>query len=163
MLTYRIQLTEEEREQLKKITSKGKTTVKRHRNALILLNCDEKNKSQRLTNEMLAKSLNIGTRTIDRVKKTFVEHGLDIVLYGKPRQRKYEKKVDGELEARLIALCCSEPPEGYGNWSLRLLAGKMVELEYIDSISYETVRRVLKKRVKALEKYRLGYSSRPKL
>lgn len=156
METYRINLTEDEREQLHRLTKKGKTTVKRVRNALILLNCDESSPHKRLSNEVLAQALNIGTRTIDRVKKTFVEEGMEIVLNGRPRQRKYDKKIDGEAEAYLIALCCSEAPKGYGKWSLRLLADKMVELNYVESISHETVRRVLKKRVKALEKYRMG-------
>lgn len=160
MATYRIILSDEEREQLQKLTKKGKTTVKRVRNALILLNCDEATTNQHLSNEVLAQALNIGTRTIDRVKKTFVEEGMDTLLNGKPRQRKYDKKIDGDAEAHLIALCCSEAPKGYGKWSLRMLADKMVELKYIDSISHETVRRVLKKRVKALEKYRMGNTSR---
>ncbi len=84
-------------------------------------------------------------RTIDRVKKSFVEEGFEISLNGKKSSRIYEKKADGEVEAHLVALSCSEPPAGFGKWSLRLLADKMVELQYIDSISHETVRQVLKK------------------
>ena len=84
-------------------------------------------------------------RKIDRVKKRFVEDGLDVVLNGKKNTRIYSKKIDGDFEAHLIALSCSEPPEGYAEWSLRLLADKVVELNYIDSISHETVRQVLKK------------------
>ena len=84
-------------------------------------------------------------RTIDRLKKCFVEEGFDIALNGKKSDRVYKKKVDGDVEAHLIALSCSEAPEGFFRWSLRLLVDKMVELKYVDSISYETIRRVLKK------------------
>ena len=84
-------------------------------------------------------------KKIDRVKKRFVEEGLAIALEGHKGERVYKRKVDGDFEAHLIALNCSEPPEGFGKWSLRLLADKVVELEYIDKISHETVRRVLKK------------------
>jgi hypothetical protein len=84
-------------------------------------------------------------RKIDRVKKRFVVDGLDVALHGKKGSRVYAKKADGDFEAHLIALSCSKPPEGFSRWTLRLLADKVVELDYIDSISYETVRRVLKK------------------
>jgi hypothetical protein len=84
-------------------------------------------------------------RKIDRVKKRFVEEGFDGGLDKRKAERLYEKKADGDFEAHLIALSCSDPPEGFARWSLRLLADKMVELNYIDSISHEAVRRVLKK------------------
>jgi len=98
-------------------------------------------------------------RKIDRVKKRFVEDGIDIALNGRKGERVYAKKADGDFEAHLIALSCSEPPEGFARWSLRLLADQVVELNYIDSISYETVRRVLKKRNKAMETARMGNSA----
>ena len=84
-------------------------------------------------------------RKVDRVKKRFVEEGLEAALGGLPSQRVYESKADGEFEAHLVALSCGDPPKGFARWSLRLLAERAVELEYIDSVSYETVRRVLKK------------------
>ncbi len=84
-------------------------------------------------------------RTIDRVKKRFIEDGFEAVLERRPTQRLYEKKADGDIEAKLITLCCSEPPKGFARWSFRLLADKMVELKYIESISHVTVRSVLKK------------------
>jgi hypothetical protein len=84
-------------------------------------------------------------KTIDRVKKRFVEKGIDMALTGKPSTRVYQRKADGDLEAHLIAMSCSEAPEGHKRWTLRLLADKAVELKYVDNISYETVRRVLKK------------------
>ena len=95
-------------------------------------------------------------RTIDRTKKKFVEEGFDATLERRPTQREYERKADGDFEAHLIALCCSEPPKGFAKWSLRLLADKVVELKYAESISHETVRRVLKKRLKTLEGKRVG-------
>jgi len=84
-------------------------------------------------------------KKIDRVKKRFVMEGLDVALNGRKGSRIYTKKADGDFEAHLVALSCSEPPEGLARWSLRLLADKVVELDYIDSVSHETVRRVLKK------------------
>ena len=84
-------------------------------------------------------------RTIDRIKKRFVEEGFDTALERMPNSREYERKADGDLEARLVALSCSEPPDGHARWSLRLLADKLVELEIVDTISHETVRTVLKK------------------
>jgi transposase len=153
MNIYKIYLTGDEKDILNSIIKKGRVKAKRYRNAMIILNCDETNKKKnQITNEMISKVLNVGMRTIDRVKKTFVEDGIDIVLEGRPRQRKYDKKMDGDAEAHLIALCCSDPPKGYSQWSLRLLSDKMVELNYVESLSYETVRRVLKKRIKAVEK-----------
>ncbi|SHE34723.1 Homeodomain-like domain-containing protein [Mariniphaga anaerophila] len=95
-------------------------------------------------------------KKIDRVKMRFVEEGLDIALEGHKGERVYKKKVDGDLEARLIALSCSEAPEGFSRWSLRMLADKAVELEYVDEISHETVRRVLKKRIETVEEKRMG-------
>jgi len=85
-------------------------------------------------------------KKIDRVKRRFVEDGFDVAINGHKGSRIYARKADRKLEAHLIALSCSEPPEGYARWSLRLLADRVVELNYINAISYETVRRVLKKR-----------------
>jgi transposase len=110
-----------------------------------LLNCDEGEYAEKITNEQISKVLKIGMRTIDRIKKRFVEEGLDGALERKPSARVYEKKIDGEVEAKLVQLCCSEPPAGYAKWSLRLLADKMVELNYVDSISYVAVGNTLKK------------------
>ena len=84
-------------------------------------------------------------KKIDRVKKRFVMEGIEVALNGRKGSRIYAKKVDGDFEAHLVAVSCSEPPEGFARWSLRLLADKVVELDYIDSISHETVRRILKK------------------
>jgi transposase len=142
---YKVTLTRDERDELLQIVKKGTHQSQKIRKALILLNCDEGEFADKLTNEEISKILKVGMRTIDRVKKRFVEEGIDVVLTGKPTKRKYLKKVDGEIEAHLVALSCGKPPEGFSRWSLRLLANKMVELKYVDSISHETVRQVLKK------------------
>jgi transposase len=146
MKKYKVTLTEEERLELDALSSKGKHAAQTVLNALILLACDEgKYQKERSINEDIARVLNISMKTIDRVKKRFVEEGLDMALTGKPSTRVYDRKADGDLEAHLVALSCSEPPEGHRRWTLRLLANKAVELNYVDNISYETVRRTLKK------------------
>ena len=129
------------------LIKKGKRKAQTIRNALILLNCDEGEYGKKVNNEDVSKILNIGMRTIDRVKKLFVEEGFEAVVYGKMRERKqaHNRIIDGDIEAHLIALSCSDPPDGYSRWSLRLLADRMVELRYVENISYETVRRTLKK------------------
>lgn len=142
---YKVTLTKQERDELLQIVKKGTHQSQKIRKVLILLNCDEGEFADKSTNEEISKILKVGMRTIDRVKKRFVEEGIDVVLTGKPTKRKYLKKVDGEIEAHLVALSCGKPPEGFSRWSLRLLADKMVELKYVDSISHETVRQVLKK------------------
>ena len=146
MKKYTVTLTKDEREALGALTSKGKHKSQKVLNALILLGCDEgEYQERRSTNEVMAQVLNISMRKIDRVKKRFVEEGLEVALNGRKGSRIYAKKADGDFEAHLVALSCSEPPEGFARWSLRLLADKVVELEYIDSISHETIRSILKK------------------
>ena len=146
MKKYTITLTQEEREELGKIIRKGKHRSQKVINALILLNCDEgKFQNQRSTNAEASKVLKVSMRKIDRVKSRFVVDGFEVALNGRQGERVYKQKVDGEVEAHLIALSCSDPPAGFKRWSLRLLADKAVELHYIGSISHETIRRVLKK------------------
>lgn len=146
MKKFIVTLDEDERRHLYGPTSKGKHKSQKVLNALILLACDEgEHQEKRSTNEEISRVLGISMKKIDRVKKRFVVDGLDVALNGRKGSRVYKKKVDGELEAHLIALSCSDPPEGFERWSLRLLADKAVELEYIDQISHETVRRALKK------------------
>ena len=159
-VTYKVTLTKEEREELLAIINKGTHSSQRYRSAYILLNADRGEFSERVTNEEMAKVLKVGMRTIDRIKRRFVEDGLDAALERKESERKYERKADGDVEAHLIALSCGKPPKGFGRWSLRLLADKMVELKYVENISHETVRTVLKKRFKALESKRVGNTSR---
>ena len=145
MIKYKVTLTGEEREQLNNIVSKGNHSAQLYRTAYILLNCDEGKYSKKIINEEVAGVLQISMRMIDRVKQRFVEEGFEACLARKPMSRTKEKKADGEVEAHLIALSCSKAPRGFTKWSLRLLADKMVELKYVESISHETVRRVLKK------------------
>jgi len=146
MRTYKVTLAQEEREKLSGITRKGKHSARKILHALILLNVDKGPFADEWqTNEQICKILKISMRTIDRVKRRFVEEGLEAALKMAPTSRKYEKLVDGDLETHLIALACGEPPKGHARWTLRLLADKAVELKYTDSISYETVRRTLKK------------------
>jgi transposase len=145
MILYTIKLTKPEVEELMAIINKGSHTSQTFRSAYILLNCDEGKYSQKVTNEQISRVLKVGMRTIDRVKKKFIEEGFEAVLERRPTKRVYERKMDGDTEAKLITLCCSEPPKGYSKWSLRLLADKMVELHYVESITHVTVRNVLKK------------------
>ena len=145
MIRYTIKLTKSEVEELMSIINKGSHTSQTFRTAYILLNCDEGKYSEKVINEEISKVLKVGMRTIDRVKKKFIEDGFEACLERRPTTRIYERKTDGEMEAKLVTLCCSKPPKGYAKWSLRLLADKMVELKYVESISHVTVRSVLKK------------------
>lgn len=145
VIRYTIKLTKSEVEELHIIINKGSHTSHTFRAAYILLNCDEGKYSDKVTNEQISKVLKVGMRTIDRLKKQFIEEGFEAVLERKSTTRVYEVKTDGDMEAKLVTLCCSEPPKGFSKWSLRLLADKMVELNYVKSISHVTVRSVLKK------------------
>jgi hypothetical protein len=145
-IKYRIHLSEEERTMLEQISTKGRHSSQKILNSLILLNCDEgPHQKHRLTNEQITQLLPVSMKKIDRVKRRCVEHGVEGTLDKQRAHRTYKKKADGDFEAHLIAISCSTPPEGYARWSLRMLADKMVELEYADTVSHETVRRVLKK------------------
>lgn len=147
MKKYKVTLSNEERKELQGIVKKGKRKAQTIRNALILLNCDEGEFGDKIKNEDVARVLKIGDRTIDRLKKTFVEEGFDIAVHGRTEvgPRYHKRIIDGEVEAHLVSLCCSDPPEGFAQWSLRLLADQMVELKYVETVSYETIRRTLKK------------------
>lgn len=145
MVRYKVTLTKEEREVLLATIKKGRHTSKKFRDSYILLNVDEGEHSEKITNKQISDVLQIGTRTIDRLKKKFVEQGFNSIFQKQPSKRVYEKKADGDFEARLVTLACSEPPAGFAKWSLRMLADKMVQLEYVESVSHETVRKVLKK------------------
>ena len=145
MIRYTIRLSQEEVKELRTIINKGSHTSQTFRTAYILLNCDEGNYSEKVTNEQISKVLKVGMRTIDRVKKRFIEEGFEAVLERRTSSRIYDVKIDRDVEAKLVKLCCSEPPSGFAKWSLRLLADKMVELKYVESISYVSVGNVLKK------------------
>lgn len=145
MVRYKVTLTKEERDDLLQILSKGKHTSQQFKNACILLNCDEGEHGIKLNNEQIAQVLYVNTKTVERLKQRFVEDGFEACIERKPYPEVKEIKADGDFEAHLIALSCSKAPQGRSRWSLRLLADKMVELRYAESVSHETVRQVLKK------------------
>jgi len=145
MIKYKITLTKVEHDQLDGIISKGFHSAQLYRTAYILLNCDEGKYGDKIIGQEISKVLKISMRMIDRVKQRFVEGGFEACLERKPTEQPKERKVDGDLEAHLIALSCSKAPKGFSRWSLRMLADKAVELKYAESISHETVRKVLKK------------------
>ena len=157
MIHYTIKLSKLEVEELNKVINKGSHTSQAFRAAYILLNCDkgEFSDNTEITNAEICTILKVGDRTIDRVKKKFIEEGFESILERRPSIQNYAKKIDGDLEAKLVTLCCSEPPKGFAKWSLRLLADKMVELNYIDYISHVSVRKVLKKTNLSLGKYQI--------
>ena len=159
MKRYLVELEAGEREALEAITRKGSHRSQKVLNALVLLNCDAGEcNERRATGREIAGVLRISARRVDRVKKRFVEDGLEAALGARQgRRAKYLRKADGEFEARLVALSCGDPPEGRSQWSLRLLADRAVELGYIDTVSHETVRRVLKKKCRqTVAAHRLG-------
>jgi hypothetical protein len=142
---YRVTLTETERCDLHKLVSVGKASARKLARARILLLADQAEGGAAKSDPEIVESLGCGRASVERIRKQFVEEGLDAVLEPKPSQRVYERKIDGQAEAHLIALACSGAPEGYSQWTLRLLSDRMVVLGYVDSLSHETVRRVLKK------------------
>jgi hypothetical protein len=147
MVLYTIKLSKSEVKDLTNIIKKGSHTSQAFRSAYVLLNCDkgEFSDNTEIKNVDICKVLKIGERTIDRIKKKFIEDGFEGVLERRPSSQVYTKKADGDLEAKIVSLCCSDPPEGFAKWSLRLIADQMVELNYIDYISHVTVGKVLKK------------------
>jgi len=142
---YKVTLSKQEREQLKAVVSKGVHSSLQYRNACILLSCDEGNFGEKISNDQIAQVLQINTKTIERLKQRFVTEGFEACVDRKPYPEKPRIKTDGDFEAHLIAISCSKAPAGYARWSLRMLADKMVELKYAESISHESIRQVLKK------------------
>lgn len=142
---YVVVLSSEERERLEKLISTGRTSSKRQIRARILLKADTSAVGPGWSDEQISEALEVSVSTVARVRKRSVEQGLAAVLDRVVVRRPSRRRLDGEQEARLIAVACSPPPEGRARWTLRLLADKMVTLEVVESISYETVRRTLKK------------------
>lgn len=143
---YRITLTELERKDLEALTRNGKTGAKKFIHARALLLCDAGPDGPAWTVATAAKALGVTSRTIEHLKKRFVEEGLEAALVRKTRGKPPRDVIfDGAFEARLIALACSDAPEGYQRWTVRLLADKAVELNFASSVSHMTVQRVLKK------------------
>ena len=136
---YLINLNEEEQQTLLDMTRKGKIKARQMKRAMILLKANEG-----LSDPQIMSALNVSRPCVERIRKRFVLGGLQKALNEDPRPGQ-RRKLDGRAEATLIATACSQVPEGHEHWTLRLLAGKMVELEVVASISYETIRRTLKK------------------
>jgi transposase len=146
MKNYRVTLTAEEREQLRQLLARGKVDVRKLKHAQILFKADEAEGSPGWSDTRIAEALDVGLATVERVRRRFIEEGFEAALspYRGPN-RVYTTKLDGEQEAHLIALACSQPPDGRARWTLRLLAERMVELKYVETLSYESVRQTLKK------------------
>jgi len=142
---YHVTLSAEERTMLHDLLAAGEAAARTLTHARILLKADASVDGPGWTDEAIREALDVGLATIGRVRQRFVEESLEAALHRQAPTRDYRHLVDGECEAHLIALACSTPPTGHQQWTLRLLADKMVELAYIDSISHETVRQVLKK------------------
>src|SRR5882724_5136628 len=139
---YRVTLTDGERNDLRKMVGVGKAAAQKLVRARILLLADQAEGGSSKSDPEIVESLGCGRASVERVRKRFVEEGLEAVLDPKPSQRVYQRKMDGKAEAHLIALACSAAPEGRSRWTLRLLGDQMVALEHVESLSFETVRRV---------------------
>jgi hypothetical protein len=142
---YMIALSDEERQYLEKITSSGIAPARMVKRAQILLKSDCKGEGTAWKYEQICAAFNVTPVTVLNIRKSFVEKGLEATLSRKKPEREYPHALDGEKEAHLIALACSEPPEGRKAWSLRLLKERFIQLGYVDNISHETIRTVLKK------------------
>lgn len=141
---YRVRLAEKQRRRLEVLTKRGTISVRKYKRARVLLLADENSKQGRKKDAEIAQLANTSISTINRVRRRFVEEGMEAALTEKPRPGK-PKTFTGKDQATVIALACSEPPEGRARWTLRLLADKMVEFEFVDSISHKTIRDILKK------------------
>jgi len=143
---YRVTLTKEERKELEAMTRRGKTHARKFIHARALLLCDAGEDDPAWNVVDVAAALGVTSRAIEHLKKRFVEDGLEAALERKPREKPPREVIfDGAFEARLIALACSEAPEGHRRWTVRLLADKAVELRFAKAVSHMTVQRVLKK------------------
>lgn len=143
---YRVVLSLAERDELKSLVSRGRSAARKLTRARILLMCDEST-GERRTDMEVAGALSVGRATVERVRRRCVEEGLESALNPRQQLRRRSKVLDGEAEARLVAIACGKPPEGRAKWTLRLLADRLVELEVVESVGVETVRRALKKTV----------------
>jgi DNA-binding transcriptional ArsR family regulator len=146
---YTVILTDTEPEHLKSLIAAGTAPARKLTHARILLKADQGSEGPGWVDDAVADAVEVSQPTVSRVRKHYFEVGLEAATNRRAPNREYHRKLDGEQEARLVALACSEPPEGQARWSLRLLADKMVELEVVDDLSYQTVRRTLKKRTEA--------------
>jgi transposase len=146
MKKYRVTLTSEERRQLHGLIATGKAAAPKLTRARILLKADAAEGGPAWPDRRIAEAVEVGVATVERIRQRFVEQGLEAALSRKPQDRpSRQRTLDGRAEARLIALACSAPPDGRREWTMRLLADQLVELEVVDAICDETVRRALKK------------------
>jgi len=146
MKRYIVRLSAEEQSQLKKLVSSGRAPARIYTRAHILLKADQSNESPAWSDERISEAFNVKVLTVQRIRKQLVEEGFDAVISRRDYHQKVSRrKVDGDLEARLITIACSQAPQGRARWTLQMLADSVVELGWIDSISRETVRRTLKK------------------
>lgn len=142
---YRVTLEKEERAELTAMVSKGSGNARRMRRAHILLMADESQENGGWKDADIAAALSASMRTVERTREKCVEHGIEAALNHTCPHTPRRKLLDGEAEARLIQLACSEAPEGREDWSMQLLADKLIELEVVETVSRETVRTTLKK------------------
>jgi len=142
---YIVTLTQEERRMLQAMLSKGKAAARKLMHARILLKADAGPGGPAWKDGRIADGLEVGTATIERIRKMFIQEGLTAALERRRPRRQYDRALDGDGEAHLVALTCQKPPEGRSRWTLRLLADRMVQLEYVEQLSKDTVARVLKK------------------
>ena len=142
---YRVRLSAEEQEELKGLVSRGRAAAYRQTHARILLLVDEAQEGGALKDEEIARVLKVGSATVERVRRRCVEEGVEAALGRRQQVNRRPRKLNGDGEARLVAMACSQPPEGRVGWTLQLLADRLVEWEIVDSISTETVRQTLKK------------------
>jgi hypothetical protein len=142
---YRVTLDSDERRQLQERIAAGRAAARSLMHARVLLKADEGPGGPAWTDRQITAALDVADTTIEQIRRRFVEDGLEAALGRRPTTRVYHHRLDGQQEAQLVALACSPPPLGRRQWSLRLLADKMVELRFIDGLSYETVRQALKK------------------
>jgi len=145
MKKYRVTLTASESIELKSLIASGKYKNTKQKRAQILLAANESDGGKKMKDTEIAKAYDVRVKTVERTRQRFVEDGYQIAIEGKPRKVTKERLFDSRVESHLVALRCSDSPEGYNKWSLRLLADKMIELEYVESISHESVRQILKK------------------
>jgi Homeodomain-like domain len=143
---YFVKLTSEERSYLEKLVSSGSAPARKLRRARILLKSDCSAEGPNWTYEAICTAFDVNSLTVTNVRKAFAEGGLEKALNRKKPNREYQRCLDGRAEAHLMALACSDAPEGYERWSLRLLQERFVKLEIVESVSHETIRTTLKKR-----------------
>ena len=142
---YMVTLTVQERDQLREVIAKGKAAAYKQRHARILLKADEGPHGEHWTDEQIERALDVHVTTVERLRRRFVEEGFEAALQRKEQKNRKAKKIDGRVEAHLVAVACGAPPDGRKRWTLKLLADRLVALELVDSVCPETVRQTLKK------------------